>query len=346
MQAARALQASGIPTDVQLIVGIPGDTCDLWRNCFSDLMEWGIHEHYQVFPYHLLPNAPAAEKTFMEEWGISTRMRYVNHMQDGARPRDSVDNLLKSRLVVESKTYTTDDWLRMRTWAAFIKALHHSSLTRLVALYLRFTHQVAYRTFYEQVIEHFFVGQTILYGQLMDHYRQYLEDEEAVDDMQVPQLGGYGRNIDPSRWLQAQICLDIDGVFSALKSFLLANYPSATNLASAIDYQRNVVILPEYDRRVGKSFATDFDWMGYFAAAHNITTDEKRLPEPSSVTDGRIHVTDQACGEPGLFVTALDWEAKQGEARTLTWLLRTIVPRNSIARNNFRVMTLRMGLPS
>ena len=46
----------------------------------------------------------------------------------------------------------------------------------------------------------------------------------------------------------------------------------ATHLRSAAAYQRNVVVLPSYDRRAGKAFRTDLDWPGYFARARQLTS--------------------------------------------------------------------------
>ena len=39
---------------------------------------------------------------------------------------------------------------------------------------------------------------------------------------------------------------------------LVEQYPTITNLHSVIDYQKNLVILPSYNRDEGKSFATEF----------------------------------------------------------------------------------------
>jgi putative methyltransferase len=62
------LAAHGIASEVQLILGIPGDTVDKWKNCLAELMEWGVHDNFQVSPYALLPNAPAAELKFKAKW--------------------------------------------------------------------------------------------------------------------------------------------------------------------------------------------------------------------------------------------------------------------------------------
>src|SRR4030095_204717 len=76
-EVAKAVVSVDIPTLVQLIVGIPGDTYELWKTCLTDLMDWGLHDNYQVFSYALLPNAPAAAASFQERWEIETIERWI-----------------------------------------------------------------------------------------------------------------------------------------------------------------------------------------------------------------------------------------------------------------------------
>jgi hypothetical protein len=67
------------------------------------------------------------------------------------------------------------------------------------------------------------------------------------------------------------------------------------SLASLIDYQRNMVILPSYDPRVGKAFATDFNWPLYFrrAKGHRAGTALEDISRAlNSVVDVTITCTD------------------------------------------------------
>ena len=40
----------GIACDVQLILGIPGDSVEKWKNCLAEIMNWGIHDNFQISP--------------------------------------------------------------------------------------------------------------------------------------------------------------------------------------------------------------------------------------------------------------------------------------------------------
>jgi putative methyltransferase len=343
--AAKALMASRIPIDVQLIIGIPGDTPASWRSCLTDLMEWGIHEEYYTFFYHVLPNAPAAEARFIEHWDVETIDRVT--LSDPRRPLEKtpVDHvrLAKSRLIVKSRTFSRADWVTMTVDATIAKALHNASVVRLIALYLRLTHHVPFAFFYADLIDGFFsrVGPCDeWHRRLVHHYRTFLEDEDATDHMAVAQLPRLPFLLDPSRWLFVQVCLEFERFFDSLTGYLLARYPEATNLASVIEYQKQLVILPTYNSARGKAFRTDFDWIHYFEQARGRTGTES-LCEPAPAAGAVVEVSDRTCGEQTYFVHPLDWGIGDWQDVRIEWIKHTVVHRNSAAKNNFQQLRLR-----
>jgi len=347
IEAAKALMANRIPIDVQLILGMPGDTPEQWKNCLTDLMEWGIHEEYYTFFYHLLPNAPAGDKLFIDYWKVRTVERTT--FSDPRRPREiaRLDRLrhTKSRLIVESKTYSRADWVDMATYATLVKALHNASLTRLIAVYLRLTHGVSYAAFYGRLAEDFFARwqpAETWYRSLQNHFRDFLLNEDATDHMEVEALPRLPFQLDPSRWLVVQVCLQFDKFFDALTKYLLEQYPTVTNLASAVNYQRNVVILPSYNKSVGKTFRVDCDWVRYFEQAWGRTGAEA-LDEPAAMPRAEVSVTDQTCGEQSYFVHPLDWGSGDRQERWLQWIKHTVLHRNSAAKNNFQQLRLHIN---
>jgi putative methyltransferase len=346
VQVAQSLMESGIPVSVQLILGIPGDTTSLWKECLADLMEWGIHEDYDTYFYSLLPNAPAAEPEFLARWEVGALDRIV--LSDTSQPwkpglLDRV-RMTKSRIVVRSKTYSSRDWVQMFTYVAFVKALHNGSLTRLVALYLRLTHGVPYREFYEDLIEGFLPSAAPGAGwheAVTRCYATMLEEEDAMDRMRVAELPGYPYALDPSRWVYVQACRAQAAFFAALEGHLRARHPGARHLASVIDYQRELVILPDYDRRKGKTFRTDLDWPSYFARARG-RRGRDPLGEPEAMPGAVIEVDDQSCGEKGFLVQPLDWETREGEERWVEWLKHTVLNRNSSGKKNHQQLKVVM----
>jgi len=344
IEVARALTTSDIPIDVQLILGIPGDTAELWKSALADLMEWGIHDAYDTYFYSLLPNAPAADPEFLRAWQVDTVDRVV--FSDTAHPwkigsPDRV-RITKSRIIVGSKSFTRDDWVRMFTYLAHVKALHNGSVTRAIAMYLRLTHHVPYRSFYDDLIEGFAASvepARAWYAAIERCYRAMLHDDDAMDRMPIADLPTFEYALDPSRWLFVHLAREVEIFFARLASHLIDRYPGVVNLPSLVEYQRELIITPAYDRRLGKRFRSDLDWVAYFKQARGRTGDNP-LPEPAPLPGGVVEAVDRTCGENGYLVQPLAWETKSGDARWIEWITRTVLHRSSDRKQNFQQLRI------
>lgn len=343
VEVVREMLSDDIPIYVQLILGIPGDTYEKWKNSFYDLMEWGVHSYYWVFPYNLLPNAPAAEPEFRDRWQIETVERYVllNHGGRAPGPVDPVAEA-KSRLIVATTSFDREDWIAMHTAAACIKALHNCSVTQLIAIYLRFTHDVTYREFYDDLIENWLrvcePGKA-LWDQVASHYRDYLDDPEAVDFMAIPQMPDFLYHMDPSRWMFIQICMHLDEFFASLGEHIERTYGRSALLESVAKYQRNLIILPDYDKDAGATFATEHDWVAYFERAKQMTT-YVPMPPPAPVSESKVRAKDTAWHDAETSLP-LDWQA--GAEDWAQWIHTMVIGRNSFKRNNFQEVGLYTG---
>ncbi len=330
----RELMEIGIPIEVQLIVGIPGDTYELWKGCFGDLMEWGVHGQYQTYLYHLLPNAPAARPAFRQRWQTGTVDRRVWLSPHLGLVADGHSVIERNEIVVSSSTYDRDDWVRFNVYAAFIKALHTSGLTQLLAHYLRRTHGISYEAFYSGLIDDW-ASRTPLYQRLVSHFQAFLTDDEAGEFIAVEQIPAYPHPLAPFQWLQVQFCLALDQFFAQLGGYLLATYPEIPNLQSLLHYQKALQILPDYDSREGKRFITDLDWPSYFRLAPS----ERPLPEPHPGSGGQVRISDTESSD-GAMRFPLDWFDCEGEQRWLIWIDRIILNYSCAERATFRDIDL------
>lgn len=338
------LKDTDIPIMIELIVGLPGDTYDQWKACLADVMEWGLHDNYAVFPFILLPNAPAAEKSYKEKYQIETiELCDVVYNIGKIEKTDPIDRLSRAKFVVKTETFSREDWVNMKTYSSFVQALHNCSVTQLITQYLRFTHNVTYKEFYENLIEHFADSDSLgndLYNTILNLNKDLLINEYAVVYLDIKQLPTFRHRIEGFRWIFVKICLNIRRFFDELKTFLLEKYPFATNLESAINYQESLIILPYYDREIGKVFSTDFDWVQYFREAKRLTA-YKPLPEPAHTAGSSVEVTDKYCGND-LTKCQLDWDSDNWEGSWIRWIDRVVIGFSSASRTNFQQLSFRM----
>ena len=347
VQVVKQLMVNGVAVDVQLILGIPGDTRALWRSCLGDLMEWGIHAYYLVFLYHLLPNAPAAAPEFVARWEIETVRRYVFTFSSNKRLRGPIDpKMARNRIIVSSKSYSRDDWVMMNVYAGFTKALHNCGLTQMIARYLRFTHDVAYEDFYRAFIEDLCAEvepAKSWFQAVAAHYREFLESEDAIEFMDVEALPDYPYQVSPFQWIYVQACLQLDDFYDAAREFLVARYPAVRRIASLVDYQRNMVILPSYVHHAGKAFDTDLNWPLYFqqAKGHLAGT---ALEDVSEAINSVVCVTDKTCTD-GMALYPLDWSSLPEGERFAVWFDRTVENHSCETRSNFQEVRIRGKAP-
>ena len=343
IEVVRSLMHDNISIYVQLILGIPGDNEHRWRQCFADLMEWGIHAYYIIFAYHLLPNAPAAAPEYLARWRAETIERYTL-LNIGVRDPKLLNPALRStaRLIVATSSYDRSNWVEMQIYGTLVKALHCGALTHAIAIYLRFTHGVSYRSFYDALIDEFFdeVPDAVeIRDALRKHYFHYLQDEDAVDFMTLSELPELEEQVEPSRWAYVMICRHLPALLPALADFLIARHPGTEALHDLLDYQASIVVLPDYDARRGKSFSVRYDWPAYFAASGRLVTPSSPLPEPDRV-DAVVTAADESWCEERATMPFRWNDIADEPGRWKCWFNIMVVGRTSPMKNNLNRLTL------
>jgi putative methyltransferase len=314
-EVVRDLTAAGVPLETQLILGNPGDTVEKWKRCLAEVMEWGAHDSYQVYYFNLLPNAPAAEPQYLRKWKIELIERAQCPM-GGFRVK-TAPVTAKNKIIVATSTFNREDWMEMAVYSWFIKALHSRAALRLPILYLRFAHNVPYHESYGAVIDEFcseslFGGE--LYRKVRAQYQELLCNPDATDEMEIEDLPGYPLVLHPAKWLFYMICRRRTEFYHDIRNFLCQRFPKAANLRSAIDYQENLLITPDYRPAEGKTFTINRDWPAFFQKALTLTEYEP-LEEPAAFLLRRtVEVCDREIpGDPNSLDCNGEWTRWVGQ---------------------------------
>lgn len=305
------------PVLVQLILGCPNDTYDRWKRCLTDLMEWGIDGRYVIANFQILPNAPAADPDYMEEWEIevTTTKNISRAVIDDEVP---VPKLAKKQAITSTATYDEDDWIRMWIYSYFVLSFHSMGLTHRLALYLRYCEGISFHRFYEGLVDDLVRGSD---GALRDcvermtrEKREFLEDDEkAVDYTSFEFLPEDAYQPQWEEWLFVHAVLNRREIYRDLEDWLIDRFVvDEARVRDLVRYQREIVVTPEYDRSLGKTFEGEYDWVEYFSR------DRDQLDRPP-IEDGRRFVIDQSTlGERE--EVPIDWDDRQGRDRTVAWI--------------------------
>ena len=255
-----------MPCISQMIMGMPGDTLDLWIKALTDTIEWGIHYECRIYDFQLLPNSPAAQKKYMKKWDIETRIR--NHFIVGYEKfneQDIHNRPTSSEFIVKTKTYSLDDWLEMKIFGKMFMACHGGSITKWTSMFCRNTLGVSYYDFYKDFYENFF-KKTDLYKIGVTHFTNFLKDNNSTDELQIEILNN-GRYYQLEEYYLWNILytpnFSINEEFwNNFLNYVITKY-NDTRLHDLINFNKQMLLTLDYDPTLGKSIFVNYDWIDY-----------------------------------------------------------------------------------
>ncbi len=319
---AKELRKLGACIDVQLIMGMPGDSFDRWKASLAQLLLWGLHDDYSIFFFNFLPNAPAADAAYRDFWQIQTIKRVVRDPSAGLR--SPVDNGIIQEITVGSKVFTPAEWVEMNAYTSIFRALHGGGLTRLVAIAMHATCGISFTTFYDAVVgdylRHIFKGGEI-HAYTHDIYDKFLTVESTVGEQTtVPELGDDAIMLHVAHAVLVRLAIHADAFFDGLGDFLRQRFGGVceTLLMSLLDYQRNMLILPDYDPAHGKMFPLTHDWPSYFADIGSSEMTEARDP-PQAIAARNVFV-EEAFQDKGFYIRHVDWVGSDTAEKWYKWV--------------------------
>jgi putative methyltransferase len=292
---AKGLLENNIPVNVQLIIGLPGDSYTEWKATILQLPEWGLHHDHSVYFFHILPNAPAAASAYREKWEIISINRVVRDPSDFKKVKK--DAGVAQEIIVGSRNFSTAEWVQMNVLASIFRALHCGGISFHIANFMRRKYQLSYHDFYEFVIEEY-IGKKYREGEffrwLTRVYEDVLEcDDAVVDQITLPELDDDTLTLSVAQAVVFRIARDLDGFVGGLSEAIGVRFLEVDKdlLSSVVDYQRNMIVLPDYDLAQGKRFLLAHDWPGYFARSIEVAAGEM-VPDPLPVADTDALIED------------------------------------------------------
>ena len=130
----RRFVRDGIPTFVDMIVGLPAETVETFKTSVSSVLERGQHHRVQFHNLTILPNAEMGDPAYQATYGLKTvSTKIVNNHAPADRLEDGIFET--QELVIASSSFSEEGWREMRTfaWLTLLYHLHHLLLPSLVA---------------------------------------------------------------------------------------------------------------------------------------------------------------------------------------------------------------------
>lgn len=255
----QACDRLNIPVETELIVGLPGDTFDKWKNNFYTLFELGNHHGLSYYHSQLLENA---------EMNISQKEAYQlqgSKIYDYIMNSEETDTIQEEVTIVTSTdTISQEQMLDVWTWSAVIRALHIGGLCAYATRFLRKAYNIGYREFYEEFIP--FLLRDPWWATQFNETKYYYTQWIKTGKINVPPIQGenffYGWNL----YMRLQVLVhhekQLDNFYKLLKQFISKNY-NVKELDDILCFQKNTIMQYESLQTLPVKHKSKYDFYGY-----------------------------------------------------------------------------------
>lgn len=249
-------EAAGIPTYTEVILGLPGETVDTFKDGICQLLDAGQHDGLFVYPCLVLPNTELADPKYRVRHGIETKT--VKAMLLHGVPDPSVIEE-EQEIVIGTSAMPHAQWRDAYDFAWVVQALHSCGLTQHVARVLH-SEGLGYRPFYEDLLDQLVLGpfekewvrMSTLVSAALDGESWHLVDPR-FGDVSWP----------PEEFAFLQFACESEKFYDALKSC----YPAWGEL---IEEQHQIFVPPELGKE--EQYAREAVWYGRKGSGSKLRT--------------------------------------------------------------------------
>ena len=136
----------GVPTNTEIIVGLPGETYDSFANGLAEVIRRGQQNYLNIYECQVLPNAEMGSPDYQQRFGM--QLASVPIIEGGLAADD--DRIVESiDTVVATAAMPAPDWVRARAYAWATQFLHFDRLLQLPFIFLANEHGLSYRALIE-----------------------------------------------------------------------------------------------------------------------------------------------------------------------------------------------------
>lgn len=244
-----------------LILPLPGETITSFYKSLEDVLESNV-THLRVFPLFLFPNSEMSN-TFTKNFYKFEMLKWpfiMNGIEDETEYYD---------LVIGTKDFSAEYVAHCRRLSDLIITYHTTKWFWFVATYLKRTHKVRYVDFYNKLLKYSYqqsndnILKKICMKTYLHNYNHGNENNFVGSHSPFNiKWGDHSFN----QWTFLWLCLleDFDLLWPDFLDFLKSNFTVDEELEDCVAYQKEIIIRPNYNSKIGKFVKTKYAWHEYF----------------------------------------------------------------------------------
>jgi len=163
-----------VPTYTEVILGLPEETMETWKQGLCDLLSVGQHYNIDVWFSILLANSELSTIDSRRKYGLKTVMAQYSGIFN---LEDSNNILEETEIISGTNTMTLDEMIESYMYAWMIIHFHVSGYTQIIARWYNNVLNVSYRDYYDRLFVVLQQSQTLSkhFNYLRDTVKQYLQ---------------------------------------------------------------------------------------------------------------------------------------------------------------------------
>lgn len=246
---------NSIPVYTEVILGLPGETKQSWKNNFWKLFNAGNHTGITILQAQMLENA---EMNLTQKDLFQIKSIPVYDYMSGSYNYDELQESVN--VVISTKDLPFEDMLDSHIFSWYINTFHINGLTTYISRFLNKKHGVSYESFYEDLYK--FLEHDQWFINERNEVRQYFLNWMTNGKINHPNISNievHGWNIVHRATLNIHAHKKYDYVFDLITKFVKDNYNFDPNvLDQLITFQRCYVI--NYDNISSYPMVVNFDF--------------------------------------------------------------------------------------
>lgn len=248
----------------EIILGLPGETYESFREGIEQLLECGQHMAINFFNCELLANSVMSDPEYIKKYEIEYAVT-EQHQYHVVPHSKGIPEY--SKIVVSTSTMSKEDWIKCNILHVFVRTFHNLGLLQCLAIYLYYEKKIKYMDFYCSLIDwakenpDSICGR--IYAWLENKYREILENKGSLTCYD-PDFGELTWPLEEGSFLK--VVKEYSAFFEEIIPFADKFISDKALLSDILKYQKAVVKNP-YSKR--SELELQYDFYKFFTEIYN-----------------------------------------------------------------------------
>jgi radical SAM superfamily enzyme YgiQ (UPF0313 family) len=160
-------------TYTEVILGLPLETLDSWKQGFADILEMGQHNSIEMWFAQLLKNSELAQPESRKKYGIKSIIaKDYMPLYNSNDWRDIEEEI---EIVSQTDTLSTQEMIECYMYGWMILHFHISGYSQIYSKYCRICKNISYRKFYDKLFQrlhtdNYFSQHFLQLREVVEHY--------------------------------------------------------------------------------------------------------------------------------------------------------------------------------